>query len=260
MPRRSRLSAPLIALALAGLALSGCAAEAEPLREVTAAPEAEETESPEPTPEPEPEPRPYEYALDCTVDTGSFDYRDTGRFPTFEAAWADGRQWVDCSATRIRGDEYSDFQRAAVAAAGYDDIESVDTLYGLCGELAGFYVTDGVVSEAQAQEVAGMLTLCPSFPFADALRASSGAAQQAAAERAAGTRISGGLFVIGQGVQPGLYQTTGPVEDCYWELLDGAGEIIDNNFISAAAQVQITVPASAFSLSVNRCGELVRIG
>lgn len=105
-----------------------------------------------------------------------------------------------------------------------------------------------------------MLTLCPGFPAVAALTAASGAAQQIANERAAGTRFAGGVHQVGTGVQPGTYQSTGPVENCYWERLDAAGGIIDNNFISAANQVQITVEASDFSLHVDGCGEFTKIG
>jgi len=233
---------------------AGCSQSPSP--EVSPTPTSESITTPRPTPTPEP----FEWSLDCRELDENRATISEGTFASLSDAWADGRPWATCEAYIVDGDIYSDVERAAVAAAGYDDISSVDTLYALCGQVAGFYVINGPVSESQAQEIAGMLTLCPDFPSAQALLAASAAAQQVAAERAAGLRIGGGVFEVGVSVQAGKYQTTGPVQNCYWERLDAAGEIIDNNFVSAATQVQITVDPTDFSLHVSGCGELVRIG
>lgn len=234
--------------------LSACAGS--PAAEPSRTPTADAATTPTPTATP----APYEWSLDCKELDENRATVSEGRFASLSAAWADGRPWARCEAYIVSGDTYSDIERAAVATAGYEDISSVDTLYGLCGEVAGFYVVNGPVSESQAQEIAGMLTLCPEFPSAQALLAASAAAQQVAAERAAGVRIGGGVFEVGVTIQPGKYQTTGPVQNCYWERLDAAGEIIDNNFVSAATQVQVTVAPTDFSLHASGCGEMVRIG
>jgi hypothetical protein len=72
--------------------------------------------------------------------------------------------------------------------------------------------------------------------------------------------VTGGSHVVGQTIQPGTYRTLGPVEDCYWETLDPAGEINDNNFVLAAPQVIMTVRSSDFAVNVERCGMWVQIG
>lgn len=211
-------------------------------------------------PAPTPTPTLREWGVNCRILDDSFATVEERRFNSLEASWASGRPWSACDAFVVSGDTYSDLERAATATAGYDTVDSVDTLYGLCAEVGGFYVTDGIVSEAQAEEVAGMLTLCPDFPAAAQLEAASAAARQIAAERAAGLRFFGGVYEVGVTVQPGRYQTTGPVENCYWERLDAAGEIIDNNFVSAATQVQVTIAPTDFAIHVDGCGEFVKIG
>ncbi|MFD8887701.1 hypothetical protein ACFV0H_35200 [Streptomyces erythrochromogenes] len=45
-------------------------------------------------------------------------------------------------------------------------------------------------------------------------------------------------------VKPGTYRIKGDLENCYWERLTRSGEIIDNNFASAAREITVTVRAS----------------
>lgn len=240
-----------IALLIVTAALSGCSTEPAPASTAT----AEAAPAPKPTPTPEP----MEWGVKCRILDDGYATTAERSFTSLAAAWAAGQPWETCEAFVVEGDTYTDVQRAAVAAAGYESMDSLDILYGLCAATGGFYVTTGPVSENQAKEAAGMLTLCPDFPGAGTILAASAAAQQAAAERAAGIRIGGGVFDVGTDVQPGRYQSTGPVENCYWERLDAAGEVIDNNFVTATSQVQVTVDAGDFSLHLDGCGELVRI-
>ena len=41
--------------------------------------------------------------------------------------------------------------------------------------------------------------------------------------------------------------------DCYWEVSDESGNIIDNNFISIAPQFTINIPSSASGFTNNGC-------
>ncbi|MDR1212969.1 MAG: hypothetical protein LBK54_02585 [Propionibacteriaceae bacterium] len=183
-------------------------------------------------------------------------------FASYQDAWASGKPWSSCEGRKSGGEDYTSEQALAVNMAGYEDIQSVKTLYGLCAATSGFYVTNGPVSERQLQEIAGMLTLCPDFPALAQLQAAIAAEQQKEAERAAGLRFWGsGVYVVGTDVQPGTFQATGDIKNCYWARLDAAANIIDNNFISAATQVQITIKSTDFSLEIDGgCGEFVRIG
>lgn len=70
-----------------------------------------------------------------------------------------------------------------------------------------------------------------------------------------GTLLFPGNYTVGEDIQPGTYQTLSDVEDCYWETLDAAGELNDNNFVNAAPQVQMTVRSSDFAVNVeSECG------
>ncbi|NPC43124.1 hypothetical protein [Nocardioides sp. zg-1230] len=109
-------------------------------------------------------------------------------------------------------------------------------------------VGDGQVKEAQQA-----LLLCPNHPDAAAIRsriADVGVLQTAIKE---GRAFGDGNYRVGTGVQPGTYFTEN-VENCYWERLDSAGNIIDNNFISSGLRVEATISASDFSFHAEGCG------
>jgi hypothetical protein len=65
-----------------------------------------------------------------------------------------------------------------------------------------------------------------------------------------------GTAVPGESVRPGTYVAY-DVDGCYWERLDAAGEIIDNNFVNAAPQVQVTIRGSDFAFNSERCGPFI---
>ena len=66
-----------------------------------------------------------------------------------------------------------------------------------------------------------------------------------------------GSYLVSTEVPPGTYRAT-DVEDCYWATLDAAGEINDNNFVSSAPQVLMTVNASDFAVE-NDCGVMMKV-
>jgi hypothetical protein len=83
--------------------------------------------------------------------------------------------------------------------------------------------------------------------------------------------LYGGLYRVGETwidgftgdpdrtATPGTYVAF-DVEDCYWETLDDAGEINDNNFVSAAPRVEVTIRESDLAFNSEGCGRWVRIG
>ena len=73
------------------------------------------------------------------------------------------------------------------------------------------------------------------------------------------TILEDGNYTVGVDVQPGRYKTLGPVDGCYWETLDSAGEINDNNFVNAAPQVIATIRKADFAFNSERCGPWVKI-
>jgi hypothetical protein len=62
--------------------------------------------------------------------------------------------------------------------------------------------------------------------------------------------------VVGTGngqVAPGTYEAFN-VENCYWERVDNNGEIIDNNFITAAPRAEFSVREGDAGLNIDGCG------
>lgn len=69
-----------------------------------------------------------------------------------------------------------------------------------------------------------------------------------------------GRYLVGDRVGPGTYTTTRPVEECYWERSDAQGNIIDNNFISIAPPITVTIYASDAGFTSQNCGTWQRVG
>lgn len=115
------------------------------------------------------------------------------------------------------------------------------------------------VSAQQIPEARAALTLCPKHPDAAAIRARIGDQEQLEVDRQEGRAFSDGNFRVGKRIEPGTYYTT-RVKNCYWERLDAAGNIIDNNFLPSALRVEVYISASDFSFHSDGCGEWRQIG
>ncbi len=59
-------------------------------------------------------------------------------------------------------------------------------------------------------------------------------------------------------LQPGTWKT-GVVEDCYWERLDGQGNIIENNLVSLSESVVVTIDPSDAAFTARNCGRWTRV-
>ncbi|WP_326590245.1 hypothetical protein [Streptomyces sp. NBC_01294] len=55
-------------------------------------------------------------------------------------------------------------------------------------------------------------------------------------------------------IKPGTYRIKGDLKNCYWERLTRSGEIIDNNFASAAREITVTIRASDGLFRSEGCG------
>jgi hypothetical protein len=69
-----------------------------------------------------------------------------------------------------------------------------------------------------------------------------------------------GTYTVGEDAVPGTYRTTDAVEGCYWETLDQAGEINDNNFVDSAPQVMMTIRSRDHAVHLDECGLWIRTG
>jgi hypothetical protein len=114
-----------------------------------------------------------------------------------------------------------------------------------------------VEPQMSANQVMSLLTALTAYPGSDlsvvnALDGLRGAAPSIPPVLRSGT------FRVDQDIQPGSYRTVAAVEDCYWETLDEAGEINDNNF-TTAPQVIMTVSPNDFAVNIEDCGVWVRV-
>lgn len=201
------------------------------------------------------EPTPAIAIIEITCDGDS----DVG----YETFWTKSRS-LDlsyCDAEVIDGNEFSENDRLAAATAGYASVSEVTSLYALCAEVEGDYATkDTELSEDQIKEAKGMLTLCPNFPRADVVRANIKLTTILEHQRSAGQRFSDGDYRVKKDIQPGTYFV--PKSDdtgCYWERLDRNGNIIANHITMGRTRVQVTIHASDYSFSSERCGEWRRV-
>lgn len=127
--------------------------------------------------------------------------------------------------------------------------------YSQCVEHDSALIRSGwPLSKQQVPEAETALMLCPGHPNADMIRAHIAEQKDIAGELATGASFYDGNYRVGKRIQPGTYVITGHVSDCYWERLDGAGNIIDNNFVSSALRVEVTVAGSDFSFHSEGCG------
>lgn len=81
-------------------------------------------------------------------------------------------------------------------------------------------------------------------------------------------RVHDGNFLVAQmrevngpmTIQPGVWRTKeSPVSDCYYERSDGAGNIIENNFVNFAQSLTVAIAPSDGTFVSNRCGGWERV-
>ena len=181
---------------------------------------------------------------------------DTVKYTDLHAIWAALPNHGSCSPT-ITGIVYSDVQKQAVATAyGADHaMTSLTSLYSICSSTDPTkypaVITGG---DSQIKELTGMLVLCPDHPNAAAMPPSMGEAAAVQDKKANGGWAYTGKHLVGTDIQPCTWRSAGEkVTDCYWEISDAQGEIIDNNFISIAPQFSIEIPADAAGFTNTGC-------
>lgn len=254
------LVAPVIALILTGCAASpsddeGSTDVPSPVETV-----AETTEAP-PALSP---------GQDITIECHDSESEVFNNFSTPEEAWDSPREEREsCGASYNSQDDLTDDsffnkytltdkEHEAVDTAGYDEMKSVDTLYSICAEAdMGDLEQYLPWSSSQIDEVNGALVLCPDHPDRKTVveRMAEGQEEEEARDR--GEIFNDGTYKVGDDIQPGTYvaETDDAFDGCYWERLDSAGEIIDNNFVNSGFRVEVTISSSDYSFSAEHCGE-----
>ncbi|WP_143035975.1 hypothetical protein [Lentzea fradiae] len=65
---------------------------------------------------------------------------------------------------------------------------------------------------------------------------------------------SGGSFFVPEDIKPGRYRVSGIIENCYWERTARDGSIIDNQFVTAARELEVVVSPSDGAFTTRGCG------
>lgn len=133
--------------------------------------------------------------------------------------------------------------------------------YEQCVEHDSHFIRNGwPVSKQQVPEAETALMLCPNHPNADLIRANIADQKNLAQELQTGESFYDGNYRVGPRVKAGTYAVTNRVENCYWERLDRTGTIIDNNFVTGALRVEVTIQPTDFSFHSEGCGLWRKVG
>lgn len=198
-------------------------------------------------------PEVYYWSLNCSDSSGY-----SHQYSNFRAVWAvdaAALKLTNCEAKARSGDYISADQQAAIDSGGVVNETRLGILDSICAAL-GFstYGSLPTYSAAQVLELGAAVNHCPDHPRAGEVRARLDTSSAEVAAVANGTQFQGGVKRVGTDVQPGTYVSEGELDGCYWERQDSAGEIIDNNFVSAALRVEVRIAATDFAFSSSNCG------
>ena len=67
-----------------------------------------------------------------------------------------------------------------------------------------------------------------------------------------------GFYLVNVDIAPGIWQSLGTQDDCYWEISTKTGDIIDNHFGMAGGTMYIA--ASAYQVMMEDCGTWTYLG
>lgn len=230
----------LVFVALTSLFISGCSSQQTIAEspEMAASPTAEA-------------PTLASFEFTCS----SLDFSKSETYQKYSEAWSDSDIYPNCEATLVSGTVFTGVEIAAFEASKYKEISSLDTLYSLCAETTDLYfLTSQGLSDSQADELSGMLTLCPDHPSYDVLTEKLTGYKDWVAGGSIKTGFGPGLYMVGSEIQPGTYITTQRVDDCYWERQDSSGRTIENDYILAAPSATVTISDSDISFLTEGCG------
>lgn len=104
---------------------------------------------------------------------------------------------------------------------------------------------------------AGMPTLCPKW-WPTTKKALSGNFVHTYSD---GTyEVTAKPTDYGREIAPGTYRVEGDLDGCYWERSTRGGNIIANNFASAAREITVTIASSDGLFKAERCGTWKPVG
>lgn len=198
--------------------------------------------------------RPVSFSVSCKSSSVAY--------LTFAAAWKAEPKAEICEDYAKYGHVLTATQRKALTQAygKASGLPELSSLFGLCGAAKNFYTTK-IVSQSQLKEAEGMMTICPEHPQAAKIEgniAKTAGQGDPNALAAQGKFAYTGKHLVPSEVKPGTWKSASlagedRVEDCYWETSDAQGEIIDNNYISVAPSVTVTIPVQAKGFTNEGC-------
>lgn len=217
------------------------------------------------TPTPTSQAATREFACSTVIDSKA------ETFATLEEVWASGDSVRFCEVTGLFNSTLTPAERGALdvyksppsAPTKASDSELLGYIYRTCMRQDGPYTVH--VHADQINEPRAALVLCPEAPHAPALQAAVDAQialqerkEADAAEIAAGTAFPTGSYRVGMdgGIPPGTYvsESDAGYLSCYWERLDSAGDIIDNNFATDVYRLEVTLDSGDYSFKTDGCG------
>lgn len=197
-----------------------------------------------------------------SIKCSDSDRKPTHTASSFEEIWEhEPAQRTNCDVSFKASHasyERKDEETEAIEVAGYDKFSSIDLLYGKCAEsYLGDYGEILPWSPAQIEEARGAFMLCPDHPERDEVEERMQKGEEEEQARESGEIFGSGTYRVGEDISPGTYVTESEngFDGCYWERLDSAGNIIDNNFIHSGFRAEVTIRESDYSFSTERCGE-----
>ncbi len=66
--------------------------------------------------------------------------------------------------------------------------------------------------------------------------------------------VDDGTYEVGKVIPPGTWRITDPKGGCYWERTGASGDILDNDFITAAKQIDVRVRTTDAFFTSKECG------
>lgn len=189
-------------------------------------------------------------------------------FTSLEDVWSYSEPfaYAECDVS-LNGDELDPYESEAVSILnenleGEAKIGAVERLYSTCANRETDYdpeefVPDPGNGNAPSLTVAkAHLALCPDHPMGEIIRSKIDTAELARAEsdKPGPQRIFEGKYLVGSDIPAGTYATDSDrLEDCYWEISDQSGNIIDNNFISISPGISLTL-SEGTGFTTRSCG------
>jgi|BarGraIncu00222A_1022003.scaffolds.fasta_scaffold12974_3 hypothetical protein len=120
------------------------------------------------------------------------------------------------------------------------------------------YLSMDTYSDSQVLELKAWMLLCPNHPHVARWQAGIAATDKDNQAVKDGVRVYDGTYQVPSEMKRGTFVATN-VKDCYWETRDINGNILANNYVTAAPRVQATVSTKAVVFTSRDCGQWNRV-